>query len=401
MSCKDYQQYIQQWFNYVLDAHVARCESCTAFFLQLTQTTANDLERLQAVHAVAAHAAAEAQGETAQAAYVSPPVSAAPSAVPQPLPAPAGSANVPQTSPGASALGQPRDQSPAYNQAGVVASGQSAALQSGQHGATRPQGQGAAQGQANQAATDAQSHAAQAQGQVSGAQISHKGEAPQTQGQSPQAHSDQSTSQANLQTPPGQTQHSGQAAVQAGIQQVQQAQPFPKISRISPESIPKLAPNEGVDNSTVGRLFEIGKFILSDDDRDILKRMTSDEPQRTGVKILSHRDSESLQAILGQVSRINTVLGWVIISNDGLLIYSTLPEHFDAENIAVRALSIFMGSEDSSEKCGFGQLRQVVMRTAIGTLVISHFSGGLFVTVATANDAEATVELIQQIRAVT
>jgi len=402
MSCKDYQQYIQQWFNYVLDAHVARCESCTAFFLQLTQTTANDLERLQAVHAVAAHAAAEAQAETAQAANASPAVNVAPSAVPQSSEAPGGAAKVSagQTSSGVNALGQPPDQSPAYNQAGVVLSEQSAASQSGQHVATRPQGQGAAaQGQANQAAVVAQAHAAQAQGQVSGAPISHKGEAPQTQGQSPQA-----TSQANLQTPPLQAQASGQAIAQAGTQQVQQsqqAQPFPNISRLSPESIPKLAPNEGVDNSTVGRLFEIGKFILSDEDRDILKRMTSDEPQRTGVKILSHRDSESLQAILGQVSRINTVVGWVIISNDGLLIYSTLPEHFDAENIAVRALSIFMGSEDSSEKFGFGQLRQVVMRTALGTLVISNFSGGLFVTVATANDAEATVELIQQIRAVT
>lgn len=346
MSCKDYQQYIQQWFNYVLDAHVARCESCSAFFLQLTETTANDLERLQAIHALAAHAAAEAQEEFAQA------QSAAPSAVqstPEHVAAHAGQGTHSAQAQGGPAAGQPPVQSPAYNQIGVIqpAPGQTPVAQN-------PQGQ-AAQGQ------------------------------PVVENQAqPQVASNQPV-----------------PTVAQQVQQSPPSQPFPKVAKIAPEAIPRLAPTEGIDNSTVGRLFEIGKFILSDDDRDILKRMTSDEPHRSGVKILSHRDSESLQSVLGQVSRLNTVVGWVIISNDGLLIYSTLPEHFDAENIAVRALSIFMGSEDSSEKCGFGQLRQVVMRTAIGTNIISNFSGGLFITVATANDADAVVELIQQIRAVT
>lgn len=344
MSCKDYQQYIQQWFNYVLDAHVARCQSCTAFFLQLTQTTANDLERLQVVHAVAAHAAAEAEAPAEAQAGAAPPAVTQVAATPEHVGAHAQTQSAQAQVAGASP-GQSPSQTPSYNQIGLI----------------QP--------------APAQDPSTQA-GQPTAAQVQSPAEQPAF----------------------------GQAAAQSGAEQVQQspkAQPFPKVAKIAPEAIPKLAPNEGIDNSTVGRLFEIGKFILSDDDRDILKRMTSDEPPRTGVKILSHRDSESLQSVLGQVSRLNTVVGWVIISNDGLLIYSTLPEHFDAENIAVRGLSIFMGSEDSSEKCGYGQLRQVVMRTAIGTLIISNFSGGLFITVATANDAEATVELIQQIRAVT
>lgn len=349
MSCKEYQQYIQQWFNYVLDAHVARCDSCTAFFLQLAQTTHNDLERLQTINKVAAHAAAEAlaeaQGGSAQA------QNAAPSAVqstPEHVAAHAGQgAQSAQAQGAGTPAGQPPGPTTAYNQIGVIQPppGQTPAEQ-------KPQGQ-------------------PAQGQLE----------IQAQGQVPSSQAAQTVAQQVQQSPP--------------------SQPFPKVAKIAPEAIPRLAPTEGIDNATVGRLFEIGKFILSDDDRDILKRMTSDEPQRSGVKILSHRDSESLQSVLGQVSRLNTVVGWVIISNDGLLIYSTLPEHFDAENIAVRALSIFMGSEDSSEKCGFGQLRQVVMRTAIGTLIISNFSGGLFVTVSTANEADTTVELIQQIRAVT
>src|SRR5262245_49219502 len=123
MSCKDYQQYIQQWFNYVLDAHVARCESCSAFFLQLTQTTANDLERLQAINALAAHAAAEAQEEVegglAQA------QNAAPSAVqstPEHVAAHAGQSGHATQAQSAGTPGQPPVQSPAYNQIGVIPS---------------------------------------------------------------------------------------------------------------------------------------------------------------------------------------------------------------------------------------------------------------------------------------
>jgi predicted regulator of Ras-like GTPase activity (Roadblock/LC7/MglB family) len=375
MSCNDYQQYIQQWFNYVLDAHVARCESCTTFFLQLSQTTATDLARLQAASQVASHAAAELASAAPGRAQ---PGSAAPYAVPSAAPAtntiensqavapvhdsvPSGLASQGpgeqggQLTEAKTGQGKTAKPQPVYNQAGIIQPGPA------QNPAA---GQGQVQGQAQQA---------QAQGQ---------GEAVPGQPDSMQSGA----------RPVHQT---------ASPQQAVQVQ-FSRQPRIPLEdAMPRLAPHEGIDNTTVGRLFEIGKFILSDEDREILKRMTGDEPPRPGVKILSHRDSESLQAVLGQVSRLNSVVGWVIISNDGLLIYSTLPEHFDAENIAVRGLSIYMGSEESVEKFGFPGLRQVVMRTAIGTLIISNFSGGLFITVATGNDADSTVELIQQIRAVT
>lgn len=160
----------------------------------------------------------------------------------------------------------------------------------------------------------------------------------------------------------------------------------------------RLNPNPEIDPNTPGLICNIGRFILDDREMDMLRNMTQAAPSELGLRILTIKALEDLRGILNEITRAEDVTGWAIIGSDGLMVAGYLPDELNAENLAVRALSIYMGTEAMLEGIGNERLQQIILYTEMGVVFVANFGEGIFITISNATQPDKVIRTLKKIR---
>jgi predicted regulator of Ras-like GTPase activity (Roadblock/LC7/MglB family) len=104
-----------------------------------------------------------------------------------------------------------------------------------------------------------------------------------------------------------------------------------------------------------------------------------------------------LKKILEAIDAHSGVLGSCIMGYDGAIDANTLPEDIDAHVLAIWSLGIYTNSVRSGKKIWEGNVRQIVIQSEQGYLVISDFSAGLLVILCNYKETEKLVNLMRHI----
>jgi predicted regulator of Ras-like GTPase activity (Roadblock/LC7/MglB family) len=160
----------------------------------------------------------------------------------------------------------------------------------------------------------------------------------------------------------------------------------------------RLNPNPEIDPNTPGLICNIGRFILDDREMDMLRGMTAAEPSELGLRVLTIKALEDLRGILNEITRAEEVVGWAIIGSDGLMVAGSLPDELNAENLAVRALSMYMGTEAMLEGIGTERLQQIILYTEMGAVFVANFGEGIFITITDAKAPDKVIRTLKKIR---
>src|SRR6202034_2899109 len=88
-------------------------------------------------------------------------------------------------------------------------------------------------------------------------------------------------------------------------------------------------------NSLVGRIAQIGKFMLDTADQQKSGRVVVDQPNTINVRRLSIEQSEKLKKQLEKIDIQPGVIGSCVISRDGFVLASTLPPDYNMDAIMV------------------------------------------------------------------
>ncbi|MBX3076937.1 roadblock/LC7 domain-containing protein [Candidatus Obscuribacterales bacterium] len=175
----------------------------------------------------------------------------------------------------------------------------------------------------------------------------------------------------------------------------------PNIQPIPPKAVGatgRLNPNPEIDPNTPGLICNIGRFILDDRELEMLRGMTAAAPSELGLRILTIKALEDLRGILNEITRHEEVVGWAIIGSDGLMVAGSLPDELNSENLAVRALSIYMGTEAMLEGIGNERLQQIILYTEMGAVFVANFGEGIFITISNATQPDKIIRTLKKIR---
>jgi predicted regulator of Ras-like GTPase activity (Roadblock/LC7/MglB family) len=126
--------------------------------------------------------------------------------------------------------------------------------------------------------------------------------------------------------------------------------------------------------------------------------MTAAAPSELGLRILTIKALEDLRGILNEITRHEEVVGWAIIGSDGLMVAGSLPDELNSENLAVRALSIYMGTEAMLEGIGNERLQQIILYTEMGAVFVANFGEGIFITISNATQPDKIIRTLKKIR---
>ncbi len=175
----------------------------------------------------------------------------------------------------------------------------------------------------------------------------------------------------------------------------------PNIQPIPPKAVGatgRLNPNPEIDPNTPGLICNIGRFILDDRELEMLRAMTAAAPSELGLRILTIKALEDLRGILNEITRHEEVVGWAIIGSDGLMVAGSLPDELNSENLAVLALSIYMGTEAMLEGIGNERLQQIILYTEMGAVFVANFGEGIFITISNATQPDKIIRTLKKIR---
>ncbi|MBX9669904.1 MAG: roadblock/LC7 domain-containing protein [Candidatus Obscuribacterales bacterium] len=180
----------------------------------------------------------------------------------------------------------------------------------------------------------------------------------------------------------------------------QQSAPLeiPQFPQELQRSLARLSNQPEIDPASPGLICNIGRFILDDRELEMLRGMTTEEPSELGLRVLTIKALEDLRGILNDITRHEDVIGWAILGSDGLMVAGVLPEEINAENLAVRALSVYMGTEDMLERIGTDKLQQIILWSEIGSVFVANFGEGIFITISSATQPEKVVRTLKKIR---
>ncbi len=152
---------------------------------------------------------------------------------------------------------------------------------------------------------------------------------------------------------------------------------------------------------SLGSITDISKFIIQKEERQSIAKTVSTDPQKVNANIITREDAETLRIAFTNLGTEHNIMGCAILSHDGLLVYSTFPDNFDAETSAIRAMGIYMGADDIGERLGYPGLRQLVLHTESGHLIIAFFPAGLCMVMTEGTDSSHTHRLIERIQKLT
>ncbi len=173
---------------------------------------------------------------------------------------------------------------------------------------------------------------------------------------------------------------------------------FPQFPPELQSSLGRLSNQPEIDPASPGLICNIGRFILDERELEMLRGMTTEEPGELGLRVLTIKALEDLRGILNDITRHEDVIGWAILGSDGLMVAGVLPEEINAENLAVRALSVYMGTEDMLERIGTDKLQQIILWSEVGSVFVANFGEGIFITISNANQPEKVVRTLKKIR---
>lgn len=123
----------------------------------------------------------------------------------------------------------------------------------------------------------------------------------------------------------------------------------------------------------------VGKMLV---DQEAVSSIIAGAEKRGGLtstRIISAAKGRTLDLLLEDINKFPGVQGSVIVGKDGLVIGSTLPEEGEKELIGAVASSVYSNVDISCTRMNRGSLRQAILETDQGLIVISEIDVGIFI----------------------
>jgi len=150
--------------------------------------------------------------------------------------------------------------------------------------------------------------------------------------------------------------------------------------------------------ANVGRIAAVGRFLLDQSDIAKITYLVSNQAMhKSNVRRLTLQAAENLDKLLQKINLKPKVVGSCVIGRDGFLLASTLPKE-DVESFGMRSLAFHLSASIASKKIGDEEVRQSLMRSTQGYIIIFDFSGGILVTVTNEKDTAKSVKLMEKIK---
>lgn len=142
----------------------------------------------------------------------------------------------------------------------------------------------------------------------------------------------------------------------------------------------------------------LGKMLV--DQETVSKIITGAEkkPGLTSTRIISAAKGRTLDLLLEDINKYPGVQGSVIVGKDGLVIGSTLPEEGEKELIGAVASSVYSNVDISCARMNRGGLKQAILETEKGLIIISEIDVGIFIVLAGPEARNTLGELIKTIK---
>lgn len=140
-------------------------------------------------------------------------------------------------------------------------------------------------------------------------------------------------------------------------------------------------PAPGPDSIGQGQAGALGKMLV---DPGTLRRIIDNAERRgTGMfdqtRIIGPRTGAGLDQLLAALSQVNGVTGGLVVGRDGLVIAQVLSPDQDKDLIGAIASAIFLHVDAQTRKIGHEGLRQAILETASGVLLLREIEVGVLV----------------------
>jgi predicted regulator of Ras-like GTPase activity (Roadblock/LC7/MglB family) len=106
---------------------------------------------------------------------------------------------------------------------------------------------------------------------------------------------------------------------------------------------------------------------------------------------------EDFYSLLNRISAHESVIGSVMVGEDGEIFAQNLPSNMDPLAVGVWGLAICQNSGNMLDHADSGSLTQIGARTTSGCIVVTEFGAGAIVTMTDGGDSKTLVPLMHSV----
>jgi len=109
------------------------------------------------------------------------------------------------------------------------------------------------------------------------------------------------------------------------------------------------------------------------------------------------KGQEKFKTLLERINAHETVIGSVLVGDDGEIFAQNLPAGMDPRAIGVFGLAMCQQSGHALRGAAIGALNQIGARTGDGCIVVTEFAAGAIVTMTDPCDSKTLVPLMDRV----
>ncbi|PZM79260.1 MAG: hypothetical protein DKT66_22540 [Candidatus Melainabacteria bacterium] len=150
-----------------------------------------------------------------------------------------------------------------------------------------------------------------------------------------------------------------------------------------------------------GNIKELGRFLLTEDAIEKIDSVIKKGLGHSHARVVTLDAAQQLAMALEPILKIQGVLGYMVCGYDGLPISSALPQDVDIELLGGCTLVSYMNSHHIIMVMGHSRIKQIVMQTQVGSLVLADFGKGILATLTGEKDPAVLTRLSETISSIT
>lgn len=165
-------------------------------------------------------------------------------------------------------------------------------------------------------------------------------------------------------------------------------------------SLGRLADIKYATNSP-GNIKELGRFLLTEDTIQKIDSVIKKGLGHSHARVITLDAAQQMAMALEPILKIQGVLGYMVCGYDGLPITSALLHDVDIELLGGCTLVSYMNSHHIIMVMGHARIKQIVMQTQVGSMVLADFGKGILVTLTSEKDPAVLTQLSETISSIT
>jgi predicted regulator of Ras-like GTPase activity (Roadblock/LC7/MglB family) len=150
-----------------------------------------------------------------------------------------------------------------------------------------------------------------------------------------------------------------------------------------------------------GTIKDFGRFLLTDDTMEKIQNVIQKGLSHSNARVITLDAARQMAAALDPILKVQGVVGYMVCGYDGLPITSALPNEIDVESLGGCSLVSYMNSHHIIKVMGHAHIKQLMMQTQSGYMLLADFGKGILVTLSNERDAAVLAKLSETVESIT